>query len=204
MLWLSDKRLIRNLTNCKLAKIFNDELIWNFNLRKEAYFDYEICPEIHLLNERLTRFTYLVPFLSTKSISGAKYLPYFLSLSGLKEEAVKNKFMKAKIEARIFDYSLQAPPYASIYVRCRKCQYINFAPFHCVRALQPSFLNYMLKNYETDIGNTQFMTQQQENDDFEKKRLECSKDFSLRWLNTAEVLGWEGISCFKIFYRLLK
>ena len=54
----------------------------------------------------------------------------------------------------------------------------------------------MLKDYETEIGNTQFQTQEQENDEFQKKRLECSKDFSLRWLNTAEVLMWQGKSYF--------
>lgn len=112
-------------------------------------------------------------------------IPFFLSIEDLKKEIHSRSFMRAKVEAVVFDYAKFCPPFACIYVTCKKCQYINFAPFHYIGSKKPNMLKNMLEDYDTEIGDTQpgFVTDDQNM----LKRQECSKNFSLRWLNTAEI-----------------
>jgi hypothetical protein len=111
-------------------------------------------------------------------------IPFFLSIADFKNEMQSKYFMRAKVEAQVFDYAKYCPPFACIYVTCKKCQYINFAPFHFIGSKKPNILKNMTEDYETEIGETQpcFSTDDQN----QLKRQESSKNFSLRWLNTAE------------------
>lgn len=156
---------------------------------------YEICNEIHQLDRRLANLTYLVPYLTADDscISKLVSIPYFLSLENLKKESQRNEFMRSKVEARLFNYAIQCPPYASLFVTCEICRYVNFAPFHFIGSQQPGMLKHMIQNYDTDIGDTQpdFLSEEQQNENERLKRIESSKNFSLRWLNTAEISFFE-------------
>ena len=120
----------------------------------------EISSDIFKL-KKLTALTYLVPCLTSSSIEEVsstierplvKSMPHFLSLDYLAEEAGQRHYMKCKVTAKLYSYSLKTNPHIStVFVNCKKCNYINFTPFHLANIHQGATLSKILN----DVDKTQ-------------------------------------------------
>ena len=123
----------------------------------------EISSDIFKLT-KLTRYTYLVPYL-TSSLADtekfAKSVPWFNSLDYLHEEAEKHNFFKCKVKATLCNYSLNAcPQIGLVFVACKKCDYINFTPFYVASKHRKSTFNNAtndLVKLGGDQGKTYFL-----------------------------------------------
>lgn len=112
----------------------------------------EISSDIFKL-KKLTKYTYLVPYLVSSSILGmdkfTKSVPWFNSLDYLSEEAEKHNFLKCKAKATLVGYSLNAcPQIGVVFVSCKKCNYINFAPFHAARIHRKATFNNAISDLD--------------------------------------------------------
>ncbi len=153
----------------------------------------EICTEIDKIH-RMVKFTFLAPFFEASAEQKAN-LPSTLPLKSLalvKSQVDSKPFMRSEVVAKLFKHSKPVASYASIFVNCKKCKYINFVPFNLIGSQQPSQLKIILHDYQTDIGDTQqsMMSEEQQCEENRMKKIESSKNFSLRWLNTAEIISY--------------
>lgn len=110
----------------------------------------EISSDIYKL-KKLTSLTYLVPYLTSSTLDDAKKfiksVPCFNSLQYLAEEAEKHNFLKCKVIAKIFGYSIKTCPHiGSVFVTCKKCNYVNFTPFHAASIHQEATLNDIMND----------------------------------------------------------
>ena len=72
---------------------------------------YEICEKIHQLS-RLTKLTILAPFIPTDSayLSTQTSMPFFLSLEALAKESLNHNYLRCKVIAKLFNYSISSNP----------------------------------------------------------------------------------------------
>lgn len=130
------------------------ELSITIKPRQHAQLDpTEICPDIFKL-KRLTNLTYIAPYLDLKTLPGnSEYdqsMPYYTSLKYLAEIANKRDYLKCKVTAKLFNYSISSCPHiTSVFVNCKKCNYINFTPFHLASIYQSGTLNNILNNMDS-------------------------------------------------------
>ena len=145
----------------------------------------EISSDIYKL-KRLTSLTYIVPFLTSTSLNEinpqkTKHIPFYLSLEDLAEDASKTNYMKCRVNAKLFSYSISScPQIASVFVHCKKCNYVNFTPFHLASIHQQATLS----NCITDLQKNSSSNEEMEFDDEEIRRQNAT-NFNLNWLKTA-------------------
>lgn len=164
---LAQNKSILNIPNT--MEIQNDLIIAS----KSSKFD--ICPEILKL-KRLINLTYLVPFMSSQIDNSIRFIPRYLSLKFLSQEAEKNTYLKGEVIAKLFNYSISAcPRIGSVFVMCKKCNYINFTPFHLASIYQSATLNNILNNTDSSSDLASQFTQTRNID----------SNFSLEWLQSA-------------------
>ena len=117
----------------------------------------EISSDIYKL-QKLARFTYLVPYLSSSGLDEAKKFtvsyPFFTSLEYLANETSKHNYSKSKVIAKMFSYSIRTCPLiGSVFVNCKKCNYINFTPFHLASIYQADTLTNIMKDLDKHRKN---------------------------------------------------
>ena len=152
---------------------------------------YEICSEI-FQSKNLTIFTYLIPFLNSNHPRFQvfdKSMPFFTSLENLSNEASKHSSLRCKVIAKLYNYSIYGPcpQFNSVFVNCKKCNYINFTPFHFANIHQSNHL----KLIQSDLKTSQYSTmmdsqipdsQLTQHDWNEKSKENIVKNFSIEWL----------------------
>jgi hypothetical protein len=125
----------------------------------------EICQDIFKF-KRLANLTYIAPYMKTPEILPQpvlNYMPYFLSLDELAKEAATRSYMKCKVTAKLFEYSSSAcPSIASVFVHCKKCNYVNFTPFHLANIYLSGQLTCILNDITSSEKQQQQQTQTQQ------------------------------------------
>ncbi len=160
----------------------------------------EICTEIDKI-PRLANYTFLAPFLESNPDhnTGLNTDSCLQSLADLEFEMNSKAYTRSEVLARLYNFAnYKTHPavayYTSIFVHCKKCKYINFVPFNLIGSQQPLQLSKILQNYQTDIGDSLgicMMSEEQQREEARMKSLESSKNFSLRWLNIAEITSFK-------------
>lgn len=174
----------------------------------------EISNDIMKL-KRLVNMAYIVPYFNINSIpdNEESKVPYFNSLKHLEEEALRVNHLRCKVSAKLFNYSISSgSQLTDVYVLCRKCNYINFAPIHLAYISHSSIIPKMFGEQNSSEANRLAMsstslfdssTQKDssktnstnELDQVDKKdddiAIRMSKNFSLEWLNSAMPIGVE-------------
>jgi hypothetical protein len=201
-------------TDVEVIKEFNTSCNINDNeavigeIRSRRVDPIEICQEIFKF-KRLANLTYIAPYMQTPEILPEpvlNFVPYFLSLNDLAKEAATRTYMKCKVTAKLFEYSSSAcPTIASVFVHCKKCNYVNFTPFHLANIYLSGQLTCILNDITANEKQTQQSqlqtstqltnpgTQQQiqeldidiDEDNSNDLMVKQSINFNLNWLQTA-------------------
>ena len=101
--------------------------------------------------------TYLAPFVPfNQSNNQKKFIPFFESLANLELVSQQQKTnMKCKVIAKINKFAIHSPQITNVYVYCKKCNYINFVPYHSADIHQSGIMNKILNEYnEKQNANT--------------------------------------------------
>lgn len=157
--------------------------------------------------KRLANLTYFVPFMQKKAENpnDLAFIPFFNSLEYLAKEAANRDQMKCKVVAKLFNYSVSTcPSIASVFVHCKKCDYINFTPFHLANIYHSSTLSFIINdlalatssleripdtstqmnnNNNQTTGNTQDLADDLEID--QDQSYNQAINFNFNWLETA-------------------
>ena len=94
----------------------------------------EICDNIYKM-QRLVNTAHFVPYLTCDLdyLKNELSMPFFNSLANLEQKCNKSdfNFMRFKVIAKIDNYSEKKSQQSisSVFVNCKKCDYINFTPF---------------------------------------------------------------------------
>ena len=130
--------------------------------------------------EHLIRCSYLTPFFLPDEIL-YKQTSFFYSLNTLVEEAHKEDRMRCSVIAKFVSFSFEkCPGEFSVFVNCKKCDYINFVP---------RSVKWSVTCYNEIVNEIENVLCKDRNDDSESESL----NFSLKWLREAAPSGLKDL-----------
>lgn len=164
----------------------------------------EISQDIFMLN-KLVNLTYICPFLSPSSLSFSdqmfhKQCPFYTNIKNLIEDSMSKPYIRCKVIAKLYNYSASSSPHISmVFLKCRKCHYLNFTPIHLACAYQPAHLNNLLNIPEVKSQIPGTMEHNGSLNPFEAKEnmdgdTKKCVNFSLDWLETAMPDNFDSIT----------
>lgn len=156
-----------------------------------------ISQDIFIL-KKLVNLTQICPYLSPSVIGIStqtyeKQYPFYTNIKNFLEDSASKLYIKCKLVAKLFNFSAISSPHISmVFVKCKKCHYLNFTPIHLAGAYQQAHLNNLLNiadiKCSSQIPGTAhqdppFMPfHSEENCD---PNIQKCVNFSLEWLETA-------------------
>ena len=181
-----------------LEPMAQDQLIVNKKIDPLA-----ISQDIYMLN-KLVNLTYICPFMSSSvlDISDQMYqkqYPFYTNIKNLIDDSMTKPYIKCKVIAKLYNYSASSSPHISmVFLKCKKCNYLNFTPIHLACAYQSAHLNNLLNIPEVKSQISRTMDQNGSLNPFEaKENMESDKkkalNFSLDWLETAMPSNFDSI-----------
>ncbi|RNA18085.1 protection of telomeres 1 [Brachionus plicatilis] len=166
-----------------------------------------ISQDIFML-KKLVNLTHICPYLSATSLGISTQMyqqqyPFYTNIKNLVEDSESKLYLKCKVIAKLYNFSAaSSPPICMVFLKCKRCHYLNFTPIHLACAYQSAHLNNLLNISEvksssqlpgTAHQNATFAPfQTQENwQPGEQNGL----NFSLDWLETATPSNFDPIAC---------
>ncbi|CAF1029090.1 unnamed protein product [Brachionus calyciflorus] len=152
----------------------------------DKYDPHEISEDIFKL-KRLVNLTYLCPFINSDNLNMDEYskmYPFYTSLKHFIQDSKSKKFLKCKVIAKLYNYStLTSPHIATVFVSCKKCNYINFTPFHLANLHHGGTLNNIMKDFNEILEENQ-------NEVLQNNWI----NFSLNWIETVTPLQFDAMT----------